>query len=292
MLYPDLTEKYLNKTNILRHIGIISEANYGDEDISLIEEVLADVVDLYEGKRQGYQACDTAYHNLFHIFQTIPPFVEMIDGWNRQGASPRISKKYFTLGTIGALLHDTGYIKTEGDDEGTGAKYTFTHIERSTEFAVIYLPEIGLNGHDINSILNILRCTGIILDVEISFNNDQERIVGYALGTADLLGQMSADDYPEKLPVLYKEFAEANCYRGLDTTDNISSAMPASPQDLMRNTPSFYKTIAMARFKMMGSLYSYIPYHYGSSENPYLVAIERNIETILENLKNKTQAQH
>ena len=35
------------------------------------------------------------------------------------------------------------------------------------------------------------------------------RIVGFALGTADLLGQMAAPDYVDKLPVLYDEFVEA-----------------------------------------------------------------------------------
>ena len=53
-------------------------------------------------------------------------------------------------------------------------------------------------------------CTGINAALDkIPFQSEAEKIVGFALGTADLLGQMAADDYVEKLPVLYAEFAEA-----------------------------------------------------------------------------------
>jgi hypothetical protein len=179
----------LTRESILKDIRTICEINYSDNDITLIERVLSDVIDLFHGKRPGYQACDTEYHNLFHTFQTIPPFVGMIDGWNKSGGSPRISKNYFTFGAIGVLLHDTGYIKTEGDNDGTGAKYTFIHMERSVEFARQYLKEIGLAENSIPSILNIIRCTGVTLNIDIPFHNNEEKIIGYALGTADLLAR-------------------------------------------------------------------------------------------------------
>lgn len=282
------SEDHLTQTNLLRHIEAICESNYGNREIGLIERVMEDIVDLFQGKKPGYQACDTEYHNLLHTFQTIPPFVEMIDGWNKEGAAPRVSKKYFTFGTMGVLLHDTGYIKKEGDNEGTGAKYTFSHIERSIEFASSYLTEIGFNNQDVLSILNIIHCTGVTLDIDIIFNNDQERVVGFALGTADLLGQMSAENYPDKIPVLYNEFAEAYRHNSQDSRSHSdSSSIPTCPQDLLRSTPAFYERIALARFKIMGSLYSYIPSHYGSIENPYIVAIENNIGKIQHILKNK-----
>ena len=85
----------LTQESILKDIRTICEMNYSDNDITLVERVLSDIIDLFHGKRPGYQACDTGYHNLFHTFQTIPPFVGMIDGWNKGGGVPRISKKYF-----------------------------------------------------------------------------------------------------------------------------------------------------------------------------------------------------
>jgi len=275
-----LFKKNLTQENIIESIRMVCETNYSDKDIHLIERVLQDVIDLFHGKRTGYQACDTEYHNLFHTFQTIPPFVEMIDGWNKTQGIPRISKKYFTFGTIGVLLHDTGYIKPEGDHDGTGAKYTFTHMERSVEFAQIYLKEIGLAAKDVPSILNIISCTGVTLDINIHFLNDEEKIIGYALGTADLLGQMSMEDYVEKLPVLYDEFVEAYRFKGLDKLKGRGSTMPQSAEDLIKSTPKFYEDIAMARFKLLGSMHEFIPHHFGTPENPYLTAIEKNIERI------------
>jgi hypothetical protein len=275
----------LTQESILRDIRTICEINYSDNDITLIERVLSDVIDLFHGKRPGYQACDTEYHNLFHTFQTIPPFVGMIDGWNKSRRIPKISKKYFTFGTIGVLLHDTGYIKAEGDNDGTGAKYTFIHMERSVDFARHYLKEIGITSSNIPSILNIIRCTGVTLDINIHFHGNEEKIIGYALGTADLLGQMSTEDYIEKIPVLYNEFVEAYRFKGLDKLKGHGSTMPESADDLIRSTPKFYEDVALARFKLMGSMHEYLRYHFDSPDNPYLSAIEKNIALIKERWK-------
>jgi len=275
----------LTPESILKDIRTICEINYSDNDITLIERVLSDVIDLFHGKKPGYQACDTGYHNLSHTFQTIPPFVGMIDGWNKGGGTPRISKKYFTFGTIGVLLHDTGYIKAEGDNDGTGAKYTFIHMERSVDFARNYLKEIGLVGNNIPSILNIIRCTGVTLDINIRFHSDEEKIIGYALGTADLLGQMSMDDYIEKLPVLFNEFVEAYRFKGLDKLKGQDSTIPESADALIKSTPKFYENVALARFKLMGSMHEYLQYHLNSPDNPYITAIEKNIALINEKWK-------
>ena len=272
----------LTQESILKNIPTICETNYSDNDITLIERVLSDVINLFHGKKPRYQACDTEYHNLSHTFQTIPPFVGMIDGWNKSGESPRISKTYFTFGTIGVLLHDTGYIKTEGDNNGTGAKYTFIHMERSVEFARQYLKEIEFAEENIPSILNIIRCTGVTLKIDIPFHNNEEKITGYALGTADILGQMSTDGYIEKLPVLYNEFVEAYRFMDMDKLKGQGPALPESADDLIRSTPKFYEDVALPRFKFMNSMHEYLRYHFDSPDNPYLSAIEKNIALIKE----------
>ena len=56
----------------------------------------------------------------------------------------------------------------------------------------------------------MIRCTGLTTDLPaIPFSNEQEMIVGHSIGTGDLLGQIAAPDYVEKLPLLYLEFEEA-----------------------------------------------------------------------------------
>ena len=48
---------------------------------------------------------------------------------------PLLTDKLFELGLLGILMHDTGYLKRTEDMQGTGAKYTLTHVRRSAEFA-------------------------------------------------------------------------------------------------------------------------------------------------------------
>jgi len=192
-----------------------------------------------------------------------------------------LSREFFDIGIIAVLLHDTGYIKTVDDIDGTGAKYTFIHISRSADFAAHYLIEIGFEKHKISSVRNTIMCTGVKVDCnKLPFSSEEERIIGYALGTADLLGQMSAVDYPEKLPALYKEFEEAYRYEGTERLHERGIAVFESAEDLIRKTPYFYENVVMVRFKKMGSLYKYLTYHLKDSRNHYIEAIEENIKRI------------
>ncbi|GAG57788.1 unnamed protein product [marine sediment metagenome] len=50
----------------------------------------------------------------------------------------------------------------------------------------------------------------------VKFSSKQEEIAAFSFGTADILAQMSAHDYLEKLPILFDEFREASEYEGLD----------------------------------------------------------------------------
>jgi hypothetical protein len=58
--------------------------------------------------------------------------------------------------------------------------------------------------------------------------------------------------------------------------------VPESADDLIRSTPKFYEDIALARFKLMGSMHEYLRYHFDGPDNPYLSAIEKNIALIKE----------
>ena len=45
-------KKTLTQESILKDIRIICELNYSDNDITLIERVLSDVIDLFHGKKR------------------------------------------------------------------------------------------------------------------------------------------------------------------------------------------------------------------------------------------------
>ena len=276
----------INSTQISREyitnkIKSFYESNYASRDIGIIKTVLDNVIDLFNGKKEGFQRCDAQYHNLTHTLQTIPPFVDIIDGWNKSSNTPKVSEEFFGMGIIAVLLHDTGYIKKEGDTLGTGAKYTFEHIQRSIDFASRYLAEIGFDKQKITQIKNVIGCTGVSINLErFSFASEEERITGYALGTADLLGQMAADDYPEKLPVLFKEYDESYNYIGIEEMREQGIKKFENADELLASTKDFYEATVMERFKKMGSIYKYVESHHPGMKNLYIEAIEENIRRI------------
>ena len=272
---------HLTTQSILNMIRAIYTEHYQDDDITKIEEVLNDLTDLFAGNMKGYLKCDTGYHDIKHTLQVVPPFIGILDGWNKSKKQPTINKELFDRGIIAVLLHDTGYIKTDNDIKGTGAKYTFIHTQRSADFATSYLSKKGFDKKSINSIKNIIMYTGVAVDYnKLPSNSEEEKIVGFALGTADLLGQMSADDYPEKLTALYREFEESYHFEGIDELRKKGMAVFENADDLIKNTPSLYEKAVKERFKNMGSLFTYLTYHFDDERNHFIEAIEENIEKI------------
>jgi hypothetical protein len=108
-------------------------------------------------------------------------------------------------------------------------------------------------------------------------------MMGYALGTSDLLGQMAAPDYVDKLPVLYLEFAEAARH---DPPSGERFAQYKDAADLMRKTPVFWSAYVWPRINEdFGHLFVYLNDPYPNGPNPYLLAVEKNMQRIQERLK-------
>src|SRR5580692_4254079 len=189
-------------------------------------------IDCFTGYFEDYQPIDARYHDFEHTLQGTLCMARILYGRHVAEAKPALTENFFELGLLAILLHDTGYLKKWDDTHGTGAKYTATHVARSAEFAGKLLTQKKFNHGDIRVVQNMIRCTGVdaLLD-KIPFENELEKITGSALGTADLMGQMAADDYVDKLPILYSEFAEAAVY---SKNDSHFIAMFSSAEDLMQ----------------------------------------------------------
>ena len=206
-------------------------AMFPSADPMFVPRVFGWVIECFTGSYRDYQAVDAQYHDFEHTLQGTLCMVRLLHGRQRAGAQPPLTRRMFQLGLPAILLHDTGYLKKQGDTEGTGAKYTVTHVARSAEFAAELLGEKGFSAADIKAVQNMIRCTGVDAHPNhIPFQSELEKIVGFALATADLLGQMAADDYAEKLPTLYAEFAEAASFT--KDKDHFVSSF-ASAKDLM-----------------------------------------------------------
>jgi hypothetical protein len=113
----------------------------------------------------------------------------------------------------------------------------------------------------------------------IHFESEEYRIAGYALGTADLLGQMAAKDYVEKLPILFEEFKESAHFNGTEA-EPFSSA-----EDLMRQTPAFWAQYVQPKIESdFAGLFRYLAKPQPNGINPYIERIQKNISKLEERL--------
>ncbi len=246
---------------------------------TFLVKVFERVQDLFEGRYPGYQHSDTAYHDLTHTGKATVAVVRILDGHIKSGKSPALSWRDFELTLAATLLHDSGFIKQIGDDEGTGGKYTLSHVKRSGKFAAKFLPEFDVTADEIRLIQLAIDCTGVEVNLnKLPFENDRERFLGWVLGTGDMLGQMAAPDYPESLYALYEEFAEAAAYS--DTIDSWINDY-SSAEDLLSKTRGFYEGYVMRMLDThWGGVHKALSHHFNSGKNLYLQSIEANLDHI------------
>jgi hypothetical protein len=252
---------------------------FPEGDRQFVSRAFAWAVDCFEGRFPGYQAIDARYHNLEHTLQGTLCMARLLHCRHRVGALPEIDARLFELGLRAILLHDSGYLKVDGDTQGSGAKYTAVHVERSAAFAGRLLSERGFSMEDIRVVQNMIHCTGINADLHrVPFEREAERVVGLALGTADLIGQMAAPDYVEKLPILFSEFKEASQFgEGLPWFE----AEYRDTEELMRKTPDFWHAYVLPKLELeFDGLYRFLNDPYPGGPNEYIQRIQSNMERL------------
>jgi hypothetical protein len=245
-----------------------------------VPQVFGWIIDCFTGYFEDYQPVDTRYHDFEHTLQGTLCMARILHGRHCAGAKPVLTQKYFELGLLAILLHDTGYLKKRDDTLGTGAKYTATHVNRSMEFAARMLTKKKFTGEDIWAVQNMIRCTGVdAVLTAIPFQSEMEEITGLALGAADLVGQMAAEDYVEKLPALYDEFAEAAA-SGKSQARFFSGF--SSVEDLMNKTPLFWKNHVREKLERdFAGMHLFLNNPYPDGPNFYLNRIEANLRKLV-----------
>jgi hypothetical protein len=259
----------MDSAQVLEEVRRIVSLIDPDYDITLVEMLHAGVERLFRGEYPGFRPCNTEYHDLQHTMDTLLAMARLMHGASTQGVV--LSERGVILGLASALFHDTGYIQYMNDATGTGAKYTLIHISRSIEFAGRYLREHGRSEEDAVFCGNCLFCTGFSTKIEeIPFQSEEERLAGWMLGSADLLGQMADRTYLEKLLFLFREFQEGN--------------IPGfgSERDLLQNTLGFYHTTKRKLADELGNIQRYMRPHFAARWNLdidlYDDSIRRNME--------------
>jgi len=257
-------------------VGAIHATLFPDGERAFVPRVFGWATQCFRGEHGDYLPVDVGYHDFEHTLQGVLCLARLLQGRHRAGIEPRLTSEAFELGILAILFHDTGYLKRQGDRDGTGAKYTAIHVGRSAAFAREFLQPKGFSDAAILAVQNMINCTGIGTDPQaIRFQNELERTVGYALGTADLLGQMAATDYVEKLPVLYAEFKEAARHATPSTARLFAFE---SAEALMRNTPAFWENYVRPKIDgVFRGLYDFLSDPYPGGPNPYVQRIEKNL---------------
>ena len=270
-------------TAVMAEVQSAYFAIFPNADPLFVPRIFGWAADCFSGGYEDYQPIDARYHNFEHTMQCILCMGRLLRGRHVAGAHPPLTQRLFQLGLVAILFHDAGYLKKRDDTEGTGAKYTVIHVGRSADFAARLLRQKGFPEADIRTVQNMIRCTGVDAALSvIPFANEIEKIVGFALGTSDLLGQMAADTYVDKLPILYAEFEEAARFTR-DRTHFV--ALYASANDLMQKTPVFWEKYVQPKLnREFGGLYRFLNDPFPHGRNDYLERIEANITLLRERL--------
>lgn len=240
--------------------------------------------DAFQGRHPGYSGIDCGYHDIEHTMQVTICLAQLLAGYSAASARPALDRRAFQLGILAALFHDSGYLKRREDTAGTGAKYTRVHVARSGDFVAALMLRDGYTPDDVEAVRSMIDCTAHGEPPgKVPFRNELERTVGYCVGTADLLAQMAAANYLEKLPRLYAEFDEAKRQedQGLAADFGFADA-----EDLVRRTPAFWRGYVLPRLQNdFRDVYRYLSPDGSDRSNAYFQRVLANMASIADQAK-------
>jgi len=251
-------------------------------DLAIVQTSFDDIVRMFRGKYPGYCPIKTLYHNLHHTMDVFLCAIRLMHGVHLSGI--KLTDNELTKVMMAALMHDIGYAQRVGEDTGTGAQYTLTHVGRGIKFMKRYVIEKDFPPDLADPLEFIIRCTDPAENIpDMDFPDERTHMLGQIVSSADLTGQMADRTYLEKLLFLYLEFEEAHF-------GNYQSI-----HDMLSKTQDFYKKIHHKLDVDLGGLYTKLAVHfkdrYGVERNFYLESIEKNI-TYLATITKQNEEMH
>jgi hypothetical protein len=133
---------------------------------------------------------------------------------------------------------------------------------------------VGRNDEMVRQCSHIIQCTKLSVPPgELVFDSEEVRLMGYILGTADIIAQMADRVYLERLPLLFEELREGGVpeYQSLD--------------DIFKQTVTFFREVIRNRLfedfeGIVHSARSHFQQRWKIDQNLYTKAIENNINYI------------
>jgi hypothetical protein len=232
MFHP---QSYLATSELINRV--LQDA-FGATKTSLCNSLITFSFDLFHGKNPEFQPCDTAFHDFDHTMQATAAVADLLAAHRQNSIIASLKQRDWELAIAAAILHDTGYLKRRHDLDGSGAKYSAIHVGRSCFHAWDLLPPFGFSCDELRQIQNAICATAVSVSMEeLPFRDSREWLIGALVATGDMLGQMAAEDYPERLAGLYLEFREATVFSRLQKA---SFAVHKNLLDLLEGTEKFY----------------------------------------------------
>jgi hypothetical protein len=242
--------------------------HYSEDSALRVRLAFSQVRSLFLGEFPGYRECLAEYHDFNHTMSVLLASARLLDGYNIERVF--LPEELAIQLLLAALLHDTGYIQEDWDTEGTGAKYSPQHEQRSVEFLERHAGVFEIEEPEIEPIIRLIQSTDLKTDfAKIAFPSEEEQDSGAILGSADILGQMSDRAYLEKLLFLYHEFREAGI-PGYDTEF-----------DILKKTRDFYEAVKGRLRDTYLHVFELAHHHfrerYEVNQNLYIVAVDRQM---------------
>jgi hypothetical protein len=233
-----------------------------------IRRAFEHVLRLYRGRHPDFHGCDTQFHDTQHMLDVTLAMARLMDGYERSRAGrARLSPTLYSVGVIGALFHDVGYLRRRRDRRhGHGAEYTLTHVGRSARLVSEYLRNVGLARYA-PAAAAIVHYTGHERPAEaIRIDGTLPRRIGQMLGTADLIAQMSDRCFLEKRrDRLYAELVAGG----------VAGRLFRSAGELVCRTHAFHLGAVRRLDLQLARAYEYAERHFGG-QNLYLDAMQKN----------------
>lgn len=250
---------------------------YADADLAPVQHAFDTFARLYAGVLPGYHGNDTWYHDALHSLDCALATVRIIAGHERALPGRRLGERRMRLGVIAALFHDSGYIRrVEETQYQNGAEFTLYHVRRSGDFLAEYLPQIGFAA-EVALTRELVHFTGYEIGLDrIQVAHPRDRVLGFMLGTADILAQMSDRCYLEKCAhFLFHEFK--TCGLAGEQIPGGPKPIYKAPEDLIRMTPEFAQKLFDERLDgYFQSVYRHMGDYFGGA-NPYLAEIHQHL---------------
>jgi hypothetical protein len=240
-----------------RALTQLCDETFGEKPQPLVRSLVDFAFGLFHGQHPLFQACDAAFHDFDHTMEATAVVLRLLVaqragaiGQDRERAVQdinitdiRLSPRDWELAIAAIIFHDTGYLKCKDDLNGSGAKYSTIHVGRSCFFAWDLLPEFGFSSDELRQIQNAICATAISTNInQLPFRDAREWLIGAIVATGDMVGQLAAEEYPERLPGLYLEFREASSFSKIREG---SFATYNSLLDLLQDTEKFFYNYVM-----------------------------------------------